>query len=259
MKKMLWTAFIVLLTGLMLVCEKPVDPTPTIQLTSSQLVFRGNPGETKVGGKDVGLRNSGEGTLGAAAVAVAYSGASAGWLQTTLIGTGNGQRVANEVTGTSLALGLYAATVTVTIPGASNSPVSYAVEVHIRKAGPGMSLFVAPAENPVIADAVTQASQVEAYARFQVDALADPTDYVDSVVLDWGDGYFVEPDTIPTAPVVWLHPNVPLGFPVSETHWWVRHNDTAHVCTTSLKATTAQGGYSDTSVLVYILAEDESL
>jgi hypothetical protein len=94
-------------------------------------------------------------------------------------------------------------------------------------------------------DCITQASsekRINIY--YQVDPLADSTDSINGIYLNYTDGGM--PDTLLKATFVpgeWT--------PIK--HWWIA----AGICTTTLVATTAKGGFSDSSLCSYVYTGDD--
>jgi fibronectin type 3 domain-containing protein len=84
------------------------------------------------------LTNSGGGTLSGLAASVTYaSGQPTGWLGATLSGTTAPATVTVSASSTSLAAGTYNATVQITAPGATNSPLDVPVTFTVPEAVPG--------------------------------------------------------------------------------------------------------------------------
>lgn len=99
---------------------------PTIAVNPGTLGFAANTGGASPAAQTVAITNSGTGTLATPTATVAYTTGS-GWLAASLTGSGNSYVLTATPTLGGLAAGTYAATITITSTGATNTPVSIPV------------------------------------------------------------------------------------------------------------------------------------
>lgn len=101
-------------------------PTPAIGLSSSALTFHASAGGANPASQAVTVSNTGTGSLTAPSVSIAYTSGS-GWLSATVSGATAPYQVTVQPATGALPIGTYAATVSVSSPGAVNSPQSISV------------------------------------------------------------------------------------------------------------------------------------
>ena len=119
-----------------------VSPGPSIVLNRSSVTFNATLGFASPPGQSVSISNGGGGTLSGLAVGtITYSGGASGWLSATLSGTTAPTNLNLSVNSTSLGIGSYTATLSLTSPVASNSPRSLTVRLNV---GPPPVLSVSP-------------------------------------------------------------------------------------------------------------------
>ena len=121
--------------------EVTVTSGPAIQATPDTVEFVAIRGGASPGDRTVAITNAGDGTLSGLAVSISYPAAGpTGWLSANLVGTSAPATLVVGATLGSLAVGTYSATVTITAPGASNSPIDVQVQLQVLAPSPAIAL-----------------------------------------------------------------------------------------------------------------------
>jgi len=114
-----------------------VAPPPVIALSRTTVGFAGVAGGPSPGPDSVTITNAGGVTLGGLAIdTIAYAGASANWLTAALDGGAAPTMLRLVPASTGLALGTHVATVTLSAPGATNSPQDITVNLVLGAGAP---------------------------------------------------------------------------------------------------------------------------
>lgn len=119
-------------------CSLTLDPgsvapparAPTIALSASSLTFTAQEGGASPAAQTFGVSNSGAGALATPVATVAYQGGGA-WCTATVSGAAAPYTVTVQANVTGLTAGIRAATISVSVPGASNSPQLVAVTFQV--------------------------------------------------------------------------------------------------------------------------------
>ena len=106
---------------------------PALRLSATTLAFSGTAGSSNPSALVVSVDNAGGGTLSAPVSAVSY-GSGSGWLSTAVSGSAAPYAVTAQASVAALAAGTYAATISVSSPGAGNSPQSVGVTLVVEPA-----------------------------------------------------------------------------------------------------------------------------
>ncbi len=127
-----------LMTGILVVsallagCKNATEPQPAASLGHDTLQVTVELGSTPQP-VAVDLVNSGGGVLSQPVCSIQYGAIAAGWLQAVPTGAGNAQQITNTISMVGLLEGTYSAIVTVTVAGAANSPLKYAVILSVLR------------------------------------------------------------------------------------------------------------------------------
>lgn len=105
-------------------------PAPTLALSTSTLTFTATAGGAAPAAQPVSVTNSGGGTLPAPVTSIAY-GSGSGWLAANLSGSVAPYTISVQPVIAGLAVGTYAATISVSSAGASHSPQTVSVTLTI--------------------------------------------------------------------------------------------------------------------------------
>jgi large repetitive protein len=116
-------------------------PAPTLALGTNSVSFAATRGGADPAQQNLGVTNSGGGSLTGLQAAVTYAGGQpAGWLTASLNGTTAPATLSLRAATGALAPGTYSATVLVSSPDAANSPVALAVTFTVADQAPAIAL-----------------------------------------------------------------------------------------------------------------------
>jgi fibronectin type 3 domain-containing protein len=162
-----------------------------IVLDRSSLAFSGTAGGADPASVQVAVTNGGDGTIGSLGTAVTYDTGGSGWLQVTLAAATAPTSFTVSARLAGLAPGTYGATVSVSSPTATNSPVTMGITLQVREN--------VPAAPSALAVTATTDSTIDL-------SWADNSDNETSFVIQrrWpDDGTFVDHDTVPAGAVAY--------------------------------------------------------
>lgn len=111
------------------------DQQPVMALSPTTLSFSVAQGGERADDAIIHLANTGTGTLDSAEIAE-----DADWLTVTLQSRNETMELSNSVVADGLSAGTYTQTVSVSVPNAANSPLTYVVELHVVAMKPAETL-----------------------------------------------------------------------------------------------------------------------
>jgi len=133
----------------------PPPQHPVLNIDKSSLSFSVSQGGPAASDQTVAITNSGVGTLESIQTQIAYQ-PQGDWLELSVSGSGNSQKIGNALATTSLETGTYTAVVTLTSANATPSSITYEVTLDILQPPVVKSITVVPQKVVVLPGATKQ-------------------------------------------------------------------------------------------------------